>query len=92
MTRRKLAELWIAYDDAGHLALDLAAKRRVVALPQKETLTFCAAPLAESERARELLDLLRQLIRDRIESDAAAGHDVRRPARAAEAKEGERHG
>jgi hypothetical protein len=78
MNRRKTGELWAAYDDAGKLALDLQAKARIIGEPLSEELKWLAAKDAERARAVELLDLLRALLRERIEADAAAGKDVRR--------------
>jgi hypothetical protein len=55
------------------LALELRAKTTVIGHPVAAEQKWLAAPPHENADLVDLLDLLRALLRERIEADAAAG-------------------
>lgn len=71
---RPATRLWKAYDKAGSLALDLAAGRTTIVVEGGSVKGNSAA----TDDLVALLDQLRAVVRERIETDAVAGKDVRR--------------
>lgn len=71
--RKAVAGHWEAYDRAGRLALEVRSKATVIGHPVAAEQKWLAAPPDENEDLIGLLDLLRSLLRERIEAEAAAG-------------------
>ena len=75
-SRKRSPRLWKAYDDAGHIAIDLKENNNVVAAVAAHVDPWggtCQALPMQLTTARtvELLDLLRTLLRERIEAEAS---------------------
>lgn len=76
-SRKARPDLWGAYDLAGQLSFAMASDGLVVAATSIGREAPVAHPDATGDVV-ELLDLLRTLLRERIEADAAAGKAVGR--------------